>query len=268
MLSNPEHASKVKTSEKDLFQMVYTTYEKLLQLNRAFDFDDCILKCYFLIKNNPDVQEKLRAQYSHYLVDEFQDTNHSQFSLIKELVGPAGNICVVGDDDQSIYSWRGAVYETFMNFEEYFSPCATVKLEQNYRCPNVVLNAANALIKRNRVRKDKSLWSKSPYQNPIVLKDVRTPTDEGIWLANKCLGFVGQNYKLKDMAILYRTNGQAKIIELALRECRLNYKTFGGQSFFAKKETKDFVAYLELISNHEAHMPFWRVINTPREESV
>ena len=263
LLSNPEHAKKVKTQDIEMFQLIYSTYEKLLQLNRAFDFDDCILKCYFLIKNHPEVKEKIREQYSHFLVDEFQDTNLSQYSLLTELIGPKGNICVVGDDDQSIYSWRGAVYETFMNFEEFFSPCKTVKLEQNYRCTNVVLNAANALIKKNRVRKDKSLWSKSPHHNEIIVKELRTPTDEGLWLANKCLAFLGQNYKLKDMAILYRTNSQAKIIEMALRECKLHYKTFGGQSFFTKKETKDFLAYLELISNHNSHMPFWRIINTP-----
>ena len=236
MLLDPEKAAKVKTEEKEIFMLIYATYEKLLQLNRALDFDDCILKCYFLLKNNPEIKEKLRHQFSHFLVDEFQDTNCSQFSLIKELVGPGGNICVVGDDDQSIYSWRGAVYETFMNFEEYFTPCKTVKLEQNYRCPNVVLNAANGLIKKNRVRKDKSLWSKSPHQNPIVVKEHRTPTDEGMWLANKCLGFLGQGYKLKDIAILYRTNSQAKVVELALREYRLShYKTYGGQSFFTKR---------------------------------
>lgn len=263
MLAEESCAQKIEIKDIEIFQPVYHNYERLLKVNKALDFDDCILKVYYLLREYPEVKEKLRSDYSHFLVDEFQDTNHSQFSLIKELVGSRGNVCVVGDDDQSIYSWRGAVYETFMNFEEYFENCVTIKLEQNYRCPNVVLGAANALIKNNTIRKDKSLWSKSPHHNDIVFKTLKTPTEEARWLAEKCLAFLGQNYKLSDIAILYRTNSQAKAIEMALRECSLFYKTFGGQSFFSKKETKDFIAYLELISNLDSHMAFWRVINTP-----
>ena len=254
---------KLKIKDIESFIQIYSNYEKLLKVNKALDFDDCILKAYFLLREYDSVREKVRERYSHFLVDEFQDTNHSQFGLIKQLSGRQGNVCVVGDDDQSIYSWRGAVYETFMNFEEHFENCVTIKLEQNYRCPNVVLSAANALIRNNTIRKDKSLWSKSPHHNEIIFKTHSSGADEARWIAEKCLAFLGREYKLSDIAILYRTNTQAKALEMALRECGLFYKTYGGSSFFSKKETKDFISYLELIANPNNHMAFWRIINTP-----
>ena len=268
-LLTPEDLSKEEAHEKldfkdmESLQAAYANYERLLKVNKALDFDDCIFKACLLLRDYPEVREKLRAQYSHFLVDEYQDTNHSQFALVKELTGNRGNICVVGDDDQSIYSWRGAVYETFMNFEKFYENCEVIKLEQNYRCPNVVLNAANALIKNNTIRKDKSLWSKSPHHNEIVFKSHRSQAEEARWISEKCLTFLGRDYKLSDIAILYRTNSQAKTLEMGLRECGLFYKTYGGQSFFSKKETKDFISYLELIENPNNHMAFWRIVNTP-----
>lgn len=259
-----EEAAKIlKIKDLDGLRLVYENYERLLKVNKALDFDDCILKTYFLLKNYENVKEKIRVTYTHFLVDEFQDTNHSQFSLLQELVGPKGNICVVGDDDQSIYSWRGAVYETFMNFEKFFEHTRIVKLEQNYRCPNVVLAAANALIRNNTLRNDKSLWSKNPHHNEIVFKTLKSHADEARWIAERCLGFLGRGYKLSDIAILYRTNSQSKSLEMGLRECGLFYKTYGGQSFFSKKETKDFISYLELIANFDNHIAFWRIVNTP-----
>lgn len=262
-LVNEEVSEKLKIKDVESFIKIYENYERLLKVNKALDFDDCILKTYFLLRDYDNVREKVRENFKHFLVDEFQDTNHSQFSLLKQLCEKNGNICVVGDDDQSIYSWRGAVYETFMNYEDHFENCTTIKLEQNYRCPNVVLSAANALIRHNTVRKDKSLWSKSPHHNEIVFKTHGSAADEARWVAEKALSFLGRGYELKDMAILYRTNTQAKALEMGLRECGLFYKTYGGQSFFSKKETKDFISYLEVIQNPGNNMAFWRIINTP-----
>ena len=247
----------------ELLAEVYALYERQLELNRAIDFDDCILKVVKTLENNSEFRASIQESFRYILVDEFQDTNASQFAVLEKIVGNNQNICVVGDDDQSIYSWRGAMFETLERFEKCFKGTKIVKLEQNYRCSNIILNAANAVIKNNLKRKKKTLWSDSKVSRPIILSGSEDSTAEARWIAEKCAVLVGRGYKLNEIAILYRANTQAKLIEMALRECGLHYKTYGGQSFFERKEVKDFLCYVRLVVNPNDHLSLWRIINIP-----
>ena len=243
--------------------VVYELYERQLKLNRVIDFDDCIYKLVKMVQSNSDLRLKLQNQFKYFLVDEFQDTNFCQLSVLKELVGTGHNVCAVGDDDQSIYSWRGAMYEVLEQYEHMFPGTKLVKLEQNYRCSTVILDAANQVIKNNVIRKDKTLWSASDDNTPIVLTGHADDTEEANYLAEKCIALLGQGRQPKDIGVLYRANAQSKALELALREARISYKTFGGQSFFERKEVKDFLCYFRLILNTKDHLALHRIINYP-----
>lgn len=249
--------------DKELLSIIYELYERQLHLNRAIDFDDCIFKIVRALEANSNFSDKLKESYKYFLVDEFQDTNESQFSVLESLASEHANICVVGDDDQSIYSWRGAKYETLEKFEKVFSGTKVVKLEQNYRCSNVILNAANEVIRNNTKRKQKKLWSQSTEQKPIIVASFSTPTEEARWVAEKCLSLLGRGSLPSDIVILYRANNQSKLLEMALKEANLFFKTFGGQSFFERKEVKDFLSYLKVVVNPTDKLAFWRIINSP-----
>lgn len=242
---------------------IYEQYERHLKLNRVIDFDDCILKTVQLLSQHPAVLEEIQQTLTHYMVDEFQDTNFAQLAVVEHLAKNSQNVCVVGDDDQSIYSWRGALAETLERFEEVFANTKIVKLEQNYRCSNIILNAANTVIKNNKGRKSKTLWSKSEIEHPVLITSHPDDLEEARWIAQKIFGLLGQGYKAKDVGILYRANAQARSLEVALREFNVRYRIFGGSSFFERKEVKDFLAYFSLIINAEDRLSFWRIINTP-----
>ena len=242
---------------------VYDYYERQLKLNRVIDFDDCIFKTALLLKSNFDICEKLQERWPYFLVDEFQDTNFAQLHLLERLAEKSTNICVVGDDDQSIYSWRGALVETLDRFESTFARTKLIKLEQNYRCSNVILHAANTVIRNNSGRKSKTLWSASKNEHPITLASHVDDVAEARWIALKCFTLMGQGVKPRDIGILYRANAQAKNLELALREHKVPYKVFGGSSFFERKEVKDFLCYFRLSVNQDDRLAFWRVVNTP-----
>lgn len=246
-----------------VLSVVYDLYERQLKLNRVIDFDDCIFKTALLLKARPEVRERLEARWTHFLVDEFQDTNFAQLFILELLAVRSTNICVVGDDDQSIYSWRGAMVETLDRFETTFTGTKLIKLEQNYRCSNVILNAANKVIANNSGRKPKTLWSASKNEDPITLASHVDDVNEAKWIALKIFGLLGKGRKAKDVGILYRANKQSRAIELALRENNIPYKVFGGQSFFERKEVKDFLCYFRLSVNANDRLAFWRVINTP-----
>ena len=241
----------------------YRIYQRLLKLNRAIDFDDCIGLVVSLLDSQPAVCQQLRQELRYVLVDEFQDTNLAQFKVLELLVPTDGNICVVGDDDQSIYSWRGAMYEILHRFERHFENPKMIKLEQNYRCTNQILRSANLLIKNNSKRKDKSLWSNSKSSEPVHTKVHESSSREARWVSTKILSLLGAGRNLDDIAILYRTNAQARPIELALKEASIRSRTFGGQSFFEKKEVKDFFAFLRLATSLEDTLSFWQTVNTP-----
>ena len=256
----PPHLS---VQDPELLSVIYSLYERQLTLNRAIDFDDCILKMVVALRKDDELKRRINRRYKYYLVDEFQDTNAGQFAVLEELAREHGNVCVVGDDDQSIYSWRGAMYETLERFEKVFEGTKLIRLEQNYRCTNVILDAANTVIKNNKRRKDKTLWSDSKDQQPIRLTALPDSTAEARYIAEKCLSLFGRGRQGGDIAILYRANNQAKAIELALREARIFYKTYGGQSFFERKEVRDFLAYLRLILSPDDRLALWRIINVP-----
>ena len=242
---------------------VFELYERQLRLNRVIDFDDCIYRTVLLLRSHPEVRERIRREFRYFMVDEYQDTNSAQLAVLELLASDKHEVCVVGDDDQSIYSWRGAMYEVLEQFENLFPGTKIIKLEQNYRCSNVILGAANTVIRNNTKRKDKTLWSASQETAPIVLSPCEDETAEANLLAEKCLSLLGGGMEASDIGVLYRANNQAKPIELALREARLPYRTFGGQSFFEKKEVKDLVSYLRLVLNTDDRLALWRVINTP-----
>jgi DNA helicase-2/ATP-dependent DNA helicase PcrA len=249
--------------DPELLRKVYELYERQLALHRVIDFDDCILKTAIMLEKHRDVCEMLQAEFTHFLVDEFQDTNFAQLRILELLANKYKNICAVGDDDQSIYSWRGAMVETIDRFETIFTGTKLIKLEQNYRCTNVILNAANAVIKNNSGRKDKTLWSEADSNTHITLASKKDDVAEARWIADKCFALLGAGQKPKDIALLYRANAQARSLEVALRERGLRYKVFGGSSFFERKEVKDFLAYFKLTLDPTDRMAFWRVINTP-----
>lgn len=260
-----EEAATNKFEDEDIafLKEIYHLYERQLKLNRVIDFDDCILKMALLLRNQPEVRSELQEQYTHFLVDEFQDTNFSQLTILELLAIKRSNICVVGDDDQSIYSWRGAMVETLDRFESIFKGTKLIKLEQNYRCTNIILDAANNVIQNNEGRKDKTLWSNSNSEEYISLASKRDDGEEARWIAQKCFGLMGQGYKPRDIGILYRANSQSRSLETALRERNLVYKVYGGSSFFERKEVRDFLAYFKLTLDPHDRMSFWRVINTP-----
>ncbi len=241
---------------------LYDMYERQLKINNVIDFDDCIFKTVELLKNNPDVQKKVSDTYQYILVDEFQDTNYAQLTLVKYLATHT-NICVVGDDDQSIYGFRGAMASTFLKFQQIFPNTKIIKLEQNYRCSNKILELANTVIANNKERLGKKLWSSSQEQTPIKVLAFNDIEEEASFIAKSCISFIEKGMKYQDIAVLYRTNSQSKDLELAMREYNLRYKVFGGQSFFERKEVKDFLCYLYLIVNPDDKMAFWRVVNIP-----
>lgn len=249
--------------DPELLSKVYELYERQLALHRVIDFDDCILKTAIMLQTNVGVCETLQEEFNHFLVDEFQDTNFAQLRILELLALKGKNICAVGDDDQSIYSWRGAMVETIDRFESIFTGTKLIKLEQNYRCTNVILNAANHVIKHNSGRKDKTLWSDTDSATHITLTSKKDDVAEARWIGDKCFALLGAGQKPKDICILYRANAQARSLELALRERGLRYKVFGGSSFFERKEVKDFLAYFKLTLEPTDRMAFWRVINTP-----
>ncbi len=249
--------------DPELLAMVYENYQKHLQFNNVIDFDDCIFLVHQLLQEQSEVRSKLRDQIQYLMVDEFQDTNAAQLELIRQLAHEKHNVCVVGDDDQSIYSWRGAMYETIGLFEQYFPNLKITRLEQNYRCSNVILNAANSVIKNNPVRKAKTLWSDSPGAEPIKLTRYLDEVAEANGISERILGLHGKGLESRDIAILVRSSTQTKAIELALRDLRIPYKIYGGQSFFEKKEVKDFLGYLRLVLNPRDRLAFYRVINCP-----
>jgi DNA helicase-2/ATP-dependent DNA helicase PcrA len=249
--------------EAELLVKAYEFYERQLRLNRMIDFDDCIFKAVCILEEFPEVRSQLHNRYRYFMVDEFQDTNAAQMRVLELLGTYSNNVCVVGDDDQSIYSWRGALFETLERFEAMFPGTKLIKLEQNYRCTSVILDAANTVIKHNTQRKDKTLWSANEGSWPIEVHSLPSDEEEARFIADKCLTLQGEGFKPADMAVLYRSNNQAKSIELALRELSIPYETFGGSSFFERKEVKDFLSYVRLIVRPDDRVAFYRVINTP-----
>jgi DNA helicase-2/ATP-dependent DNA helicase PcrA len=247
-------------------QNVYNEYQLGLKIYNAVDFDDLLTIPLELFNNHGDILDKYRQKYQYILVDEFQDTSILQYNLLKHLVtDKKTNICVVGDDDQSIYSWRGANYENIMMFERDFPDRTEIKLEQNYRSTSTILDAANGVISHNTGRKEKSLWSQKKSGKPVELFLPENETAEADFIANQIRSLMlAENYKYHDFGVLTRTNSLARNIEEAFLSENIPYRVSGGTSFFQRKEIKDIISYLRVIANPDDDVSFLRIINTPR----
>lgn len=240
----------------------YKLYQTKLKENNALDFDDIIYKTVQLLQQNEDVRIQYQQKFKYVLVDEYQDTNHMQYMLTSLLAGGYENICVVGDDDQSIYRFRGATIENILNFEKEYRGSRTIRLEQNYRSTQSILNAANAVIAHNLGRKGKRLWTENGAGDPITVYEAADEGAEGNFVANSIITrSKGKNFK--DYAVLYRTNAQSNALEYAFKRNGIPYRIIGGTRFFDRAEIKDMLAYLCVINNRNDDLRLHRIINNP-----
>ena len=224
---------------------IYGLYEEKLKKNNALDFDDLILKTVFLLKSDERIREKYQSKFEYIFVDEYQDTNKSQYELIKYLSGKHGNICVVGDEDQSVYGWRGADIRNILNFERDFKGAEVIKLEQNYRSTGNILDVANSIIKNNTERKGKKLWTAKERGQYATLKINFDEKEEANFVTQKVIDLIEEGkYKYGDFVILYRTNAQSRSFEETFIRNNIPYKIVGGLKFYDRKEVKDLIAYL------------------------
>ena len=243
----------------------YQLYQKQLKQCNALDFDDLLLMVLRLFEQFPEVLDKYRQKFRYILVDEYQDTNLVQYHIVQALAREHRNICVVGDDDQSIYGWRGADIRNILEFEKDFPGAAVIRLEQNYRSTEVILNAANIVISNNRSRKKKELWTSQKGGEPIEVYEAMDERDEANRIANRILE--GARYgdrRYDEYAVLYRTHAQSRVIEMYLQSYDIPYRVYGGLSFFQRAEVKDIVAYLRLLQNSADDIAFLRIVNVPR----
>ena len=257
-------ASAGYDTNKKLIGQAFAKYEEMLKKADAMDFDDIIVNTVKLLKENPDVLEYYQRRFRYVMVDEYQDTNHAQYILTSLLANGYRNICVVGDDDQSIYKFRGATIENILSFENQYEETAVIRLEQNYRSTSVILDAANAVIKNNKGRKGKTLWTEKEGGDKIKVKILTDERDEGRFVADEILNAVALGRKFSDFAILYRTNAQSSSIERALVYNAVPYKVIGGHRFYDRKEVKDILAYLSVIANPSDTVRLRRIINEPK----
>ncbi len=250
---------------------VYSIYQKRLQQANAMDFDDLILKTVQVLQQFPEAKARFRSRFRHVLVDEYQDTNHAQYILVKELVGneseglPAAELCVVGDADQSIYGFRGATIRNILQFELDYPNATTVLLEQNYRSTQNILNAANAVITQNVSRKEKNLWSEAGAGAPLIGYIAESEHDEAQFVTDEIRELQkGELSQPGDTAIFYRTNAQSRVFEEVFMRSAMPYKVVGGLRFYERREVKDLLAYLRVLSNLEDEISIRRVINLPK----
>ena len=259
MLERAEHSRDIRAQH---IARAYDKYQARLKDNNALDFDDIIYVTVQLLQANEDVRQYYQRKFKYVLVDEYQDTNHMQYLLTSLLAGGYENICVVGDDDQSIYRFRGATIENILNFETQYRGSRLIRLEQNYRSTQAILNAANAVISHNVGRKGKHLWTDNGQGDPITVYEASDEKVEGNFVAGQILaGSKGKNFK--DFAILYRTNAQSNALEYALKRNGIPYRVFGGTRFFDRAEVKDMLAYLCVINNRADDLRLTRIINNP-----
>ena len=250
---------------KQKIAKVYREYEKQLRANNALDFDDLLVKTVQLLQTQPDVLEYYQERFRYIMVDEYQDTNTVQFKLISILAKKYRNLCVVGDDDQSIYKFRGANIKNILNFENVFEDARVIKLEQNYRSTENILNAANGVIRNNYGRKEKALWTENGVGDKIVFQQFDNAYDEADYIVSDIRSHVREGIRsYNDHAILYRTNAQSRMFEEKFVTANIPYKVVGGINFYARKEIKDLLAYLKTIDNGMDDLAVRRIINVPK----
>ena len=263
MISPKDALADAGDTRSGLVAKVYEAYQNRLKQAGALDFDDLIYCTVKLLQENPDVREFYQNRYQYVLVDEYQDTSVAQFQLVSLLAGEHQNVCVVGDDDQSIYRFRGATIENILNFEQCFPGAKVIRLEQNYRSTSNILNAANCVIQNNQARKGKTLWTKNGMGDKIIHYEADSELDEAAHIA----AVIGQNVKkgakLRDHAVLYRMNAQSGPVENYFARAGIPYKIVGGQRFYDRKEIKDMLAYMSIVANRQDDLRLRRIINEP-----
>ncbi len=245
---------------------VYPLYQKALRDANAFDFDDLLVKPVELFRTNERVLERYRDRFRIILVDEYQDTNRAQYVFLRMLAETYQNLFVVGDDDQSIYGWRGADIRNILDFEKDFPGAQVVRLEQNYRSTQVILDAANRVISENKGRKGKTLRTDNAGGERVTLVECADEADEAAWIAAEINARMGDDgsLKLKHFVVLYRTNAQSRSMEEAMRREGMPYRVIGGTRFYERREIKDSLAYLRLVANPAADEAFLRIVNVPK----
>ncbi len=249
---------------KSVVSKVYTLYQAKLKKYNALDFDDLIMCSVKLFEENPDVLEYYQNKFKYILVDEYQDTNHAQYRLVSLLAAKNRNICVVGDDDQSIYKFRGADISNILGFEDEFENAKVIKLEENYRSTQNILNAANSVISNNMGRKSKKLWTKNDEGDLVTVYNAGNEHDEARYIAEKINELHSSAGSFNDFAVLYRMNAESRVIEDTLLRNAIPYRVFGGLRFYDRKEIKDLTSYLRLIQNPTDNVAFTRIVNEPK----
>ena len=264
-LISPDGYSKYVGNEfEEKVLDVYKQYQDRLFNNNALDFDDLLMKPIELLKKEKDVLEKYQERFKYILIDEYQDTNEAQYKLTNMLAQKYKNICVVGDDSQAIYSWRGANYRNILNFEKDYKNTKTVYLEENYRSTKTILNAANDVIKNNIDKKDKNLWTNNEEGLKINYKRTSNEKEEALYVTEEIEKLLKEDNELKDIAVLYRTNAQSRVMEEAMLAKNIPYKVIGSFYFYNRKEIKDLISYLKVLYNSNDDTSLLRVINVPK----
>ena len=267
VMSVEEQARAAGTHNEELAARIRVEYDRFLEQNRALDFDDLLLRTVWLFDRHPEVLEKYQKRFRYVMVDEYQDTNRAQYLMVRQLAGKHRNLAVVGDDDQSIYKFRGADVRNILSFEHDYPDAQIVKLEQNYRSTQVILDAAYHVIKANPNRADKRLWTDRPGGPKLVIAQTYDEQEEAQAVSREALRLVSEgDYRLGDIAVLYRTNAQSRALEEVLLRRGVPYRLIGGLRFYERREVKDVMAYLRLIANPQDTLSFSRVINVPRRK--
>ena len=264
MLSPLEYEKYASTDLEKQIVNIYRMYEQRLKLSNSVDFDDLLLLPIRLFKNRMDILEKYQERFKYILIDEYQDTNSAQYLLVKMIASRYKNICVVGDNDQSIYSFRGANYQNILNFEKDYKNAEVIMLEENYRSTKNILKIANEVIAKNTKRKDKNLWTENGEGDKVKYYRANDEKDEADFVSNTIEGLINDGVPKSEIAVLYRTNAQSRTIEEAMLRKNISYKVIGSVYFYNRKEIKDLISYLKLIHNNSDDNSLIRVINVPK----
>lgn len=264
LMDPAEYVRFANTDMEEKIVSVYERYQKRLKLNNSFDFDDLLMLPIKLLKENPDVLKQYQEKFKYVMVDEYQDTNQAQYILTKMMSAKYKNICVVGDNDQSIYMFRGANYRNILNFEKDYKNTNVILLEENYRSTKNILDGANSIIKNNKSRKDKTLWTNNDDGLKIKYHRSSNEKDESFYVVSEIKKLLNNGVPLSEIAVLYRANAQSRNIEEVLLRDNIPYKVVGAFYFYNRKEIKDLIAYLKLIYNHNDDNSLTRIINVPK----
>ncbi|MGH7542327.1 MAG: ATP-dependent helicase, partial [Gemmatimonadota bacterium] len=264
LLSPEEYAAAHHGHVEDAVAEAYRRYQRVLRQNRAFDFDDLLMQTVVALREDERLLESFRRRFRHVLVDEYQDTNHAQYQLVKLLTAEHRSITVVGDDDQSIYGWRGADIRNILSFEDDFPEAVAIRLEQNYRSTRTILEAAHAIVEKNRHRKPKKLWTEREGGDLLKVHGAADADTESTWVARTIGRLQAEGYAPSDVAVLYRTNAQSRLLEEGLRRRGLPYVIVGGTRFYERQEVKDAIAYLRVLVNLSDDWSMGRVLGVPK----